>query len=302
MKLDEQLPWDDADTSSTGAFTSLAVDSPKSASSMLWPSTPEPLLASEKFFVHHSQCPPRIIDTQLDANQQETMVMQAWSYPEIQTNGFYAVNHVFIDTTCAMDAPQGATATAGIVSSNPNSQIGHMQLEEVIQPRNVDIFAVDEFSSLERETPRRLRDLQWPTPDTASFYVEDLPLGIPHSFDTIQPALDFEAYDSSAFDGQQPVLESRILSLAEMIFDENETKVACEGALSDSVPSVGSALHGTGSCKPCGFFHKQGCSAGSQCTFCHLCDSGEKKRRQLEKRQKLRNVGRIDRLAAAGGA
>eukprot|EP00437_Effrenium_voratum_P031618 CAMPEP_0181407818 /NCGR_PEP_ID=MMETSP1110-20121109/5975_1 /TAXON_ID=174948 /ORGANISM="Symbiodinium sp., Strain CCMP421" /LENGTH=242 /DNA_ID=CAMNT_0023530257 /DNA_START=82 /DNA_END=807 /DNA_ORIENTATION=- len=43
--------------------------------------------------------------------------------------------------------------------------------------------------------------------------------------------------------------------------------------------SLGSAGHGLGTCKPCAFFHTKGCSSGKNCTFCHLCPPGEKKRR-----------------------
>ncbi|CAE7247412.1 unnamed protein product [Symbiodinium natans] len=43
--------------------------------------------------------------------------------------------------------------------------------------------------------------------------------------------------------------------------------------------SLGSAGHGTGTCKPCAFFHTKGCSSGKNCTFCHMCPPGEKKRR-----------------------
>ena len=51
------------------------------------------------------------------------------------------------------------------------------------------------------------------------------------------------------------------------------------------VPSVGSASHGSGQCKPCAFHHTKGCQCGAMCTFCHLCLPGEKKRRQKEKQQ-----------------
>ena len=51
------------------------------------------------------------------------------------------------------------------------------------------------------------------------------------------------------------------------------------------VPSVGSANHGSGQCKPCAFHHTKGCQCGAMCTFCHLCMPGEKKRRQKEKQQ-----------------
>lgn len=48
-------------------------------------------------------------------------------------------------------------------------------------------------------------------------------------------------------------------------------------------PCKGSALHRIGTCKPCAF-HCQGgpeaCKNGIECTFCHLCEPGEKKRRK----------------------
>eukprot|EP00439_Symbiodinium_sp_Y106_P036347 s1334_g4.t1 len=52
---------------------------------------------------------------------------------------------------------------------------------------------------------------------------------------------------------------------------------------SRDLPSLGSASHGTGLCKPCAFHHTKGCQCGVNCTFCHLCLPGEKKRRQKEK-------------------
>jgi len=58
---------------------------------------------------------------------------------------------------------------------------------------------------------------------------------------------------------------------------------------SPEMPTLGSAGHGLGECKPCAFFWKaQGCGNGVQCSFCHLCDSGEKKRRAKDKRVAMR--------------
>jgi len=54
------------------------------------------------------------------------------------------------------------------------------------------------------------------------------------------------------------------------------------------VPTVGSVEHGTGNCRPCAFFYKQGCENGVQCVFCHLCDPGEKRRRQKGKKASFR--------------
>jgi hypothetical protein len=54
------------------------------------------------------------------------------------------------------------------------------------------------------------------------------------------------------------------------------------------LPSVGSANHGIGSCSPCGFIHKGGCTIGIECTFCHLCLPGsiELKRKLIKKEKK----------------
>jgi len=56
--------------------------------------------------------------------------------------------------------------------------------------------------------------------------------------------------------------------------------------------SLGSARHLAGKCRPCAFFSKpEGCDNGVNCSFCHLCDLGEKKRRRKERFQQ-RNARR----------
>jgi len=52
---------------------------------------------------------------------------------------------------------------------------------------------------------------------------------------------------------------------------------------SPDMPTIGSKGHWLGSCKPCAFYHKDGCENGINCKFCHICDQGAKKRRQKEK-------------------
>lgn len=49
------------------------------------------------------------------------------------------------------------------------------------------------------------------------------------------------------------------------------------------LPTIGSAGHHLGNCKPCAFFHTKGCAQGPQCEFCHLCIAGERKKRRKEK-------------------
>jgi len=57
---------------------------------------------------------------------------------------------------------------------------------------------------------------------------------------------------------------------------------------SAEMPSVGSRGHSIGECKPCAFLHVKGCDNGAMCKFCHLCDAGEKKRRQKAKKAAFR--------------
>jgi len=62
---------------------------------------------------------------------------------------------------------------------------------------------------------------------------------------------------------------------------------------SSSLPSLGSAGHYHGYCKPCAFFHTKGCGNGAACPFCHLCPPGEKKQRRKAKitARKVRDTG-----------
>lgn len=58
----------------------------------------------------------------------------------------------------------------------------------------------------------------------------------------------------------------------------------------EELPSVGSALHSSGRCKPCAFVHSKGCASGQACQFCHLCDHGSSKRRKKAWREFLRSA------------
>lgn len=51
--------------------------------------------------------------------------------------------------------------------------------------------------------------------------------------------------------------------------------------------SKGAEGHETGDCRPCAFILK-GCVSGTDCTFCHLCDPGERLRRKREKKKLLK--------------
>jgi len=64
--------------------------------------------------------------------------------------------------------------------------------------------------------------------------------------------------------------------------------------------SIGSVGHGV-DCKPCVFLHTRGCKSGADCTFCHLCEAGEKKRRQKEKRSFFAAVRQSLSRSTGGG-
>jgi len=68
---------------------------------------------------------------------------------------------------------------------------------------------------------------------------------------------------------------------------------------SAELPSIGSATHSKGSCRPCAFLHTKGCENGLACTFCHLCEPGERKRRQKEKLQQRRAAQQARQSAKA---
>ena len=60
-------------------------------------------------------------------------------------------------------------------------------------------------------------------------------------------------------------------------------------AMSSSVPSKGSAAHGTGLCRPCAWLWKPGgCQNGAECRHCHLCPDGELKARRKVKAELAR--------------
>jgi len=58
----------------------------------------------------------------------------------------------------------------------------------------------------------------------------------------------------------------------------------------NDLPSIGSQVHALGMCKPCAFLHTKGCENGLGCPFCHLCESGEKKRRRKVKQESQRQT------------
>merc|ERR1719440_1143393 len=88
-----------------------------------------------------------------------------------------------------------------------------------------------------------------------------------------------------SFNTYQP---PRVLMLAEAL-PEPELGSA-------ELPTLGSAGHYNGTCKPCAFLYTKGCGNGTECEFCHLCPPTEKRRRQKEKQAMFREIRRQRRL------
>lgn len=58
------------------------------------------------------------------------------------------------------------------------------------------------------------------------------------------------------------------------------------------LPSVGSAEHAAGRCKPCAFFHTKGCDNDLACHFCHICGPEVRRARKQEKLHQRREATR----------
>mmetsp|Transcript_4668 Transcript_4668/g.11331 ORF Transcript_4668/g.11331 Transcript_4668/m.11331 type:complete len:246 (+) Transcript_4668:69-806(+) len=80
--------------------------------------------------------------------------------------------------------------------------------------------------------------------------------------------------------------EPAVLRLSDALPEVDATRAAEVAAA--VLPTMGSAGHFDGTCKPCAFFHTKGCRQGFGCEFCHLCEAGERKRRRKEKVTLLR--------------
>jgi hypothetical protein len=76
----------------------------------------------------------------------------------------------------------------------------------------------------------------------------------------------------------------RLLSLVDTIEEPRS-----EGGM-PGCPSVGSAGHHLGLCKPCDFVHRGSCRLGFACKFCHLCGPEANKQKKKERKKLLRAV------------
>jgi len=89
------------------------------------------------------------------------------------------------------------------------------------------------------------------------------------------------------------VEESRYPGASEILTMQSEPAGA------SALPSVGSAGHSAGQCRPCAWFWKpQSCQWGSECKHCHLCPMGELRRRKKEMQAKAKELKRAAKALA----
>jgi len=72
--------------------------------------------------------------------------------------------------------------------------------------------------------------------------------------------------------------------------EERSAASEIEASASEALPSLGSALHASGQCRPCAWFWKKGrgCTNAASCDYCHLCPEGELKDRKKKKVDAIR--------------
>jgi len=68
-------------------------------------------------------------------------------------------------------------------------------------------------------------------------------------------------------------LEDRPLLMSQLLLQGNTVDMVDAHRIMLQLPSIGSAQHEHGQCKPCAHcWRAQGCYKGSSCEFCHICD------------------------------
>merc|ERR1711976_420253 len=92
------------------------------------------------------------------------------------------------------------------------------------------------------------------------------------------------------FDVTLPTAPKIILSLTEAIPRPLPISVSSESAM--ELPSMGSAEHHLGTCKPCAFVYRN-CTEGVNCTFCHMCGPDERRKRRKAKIEHLRKLRQL---------
>jgi len=111
-------------------------------------------------------------------------------------------------------------------------------------------------------------------------------------------ALDFQGHAYSEFPNVELTIADMSsemplsLPLGGVAPDLSGDAFEFQASLYSELPSLGSAAHFGGWCKPCAFAY-EGCVNGKACEFCHVCPPGELKARKRAKLAQRRKMNRI---------
>lgn len=129
-----------------------------------------------------------------------------------------------------------------------------------------------------------------------------VPFRPPPGLEAMQP-FEIEQLRSAAPAIMEPLEEAHPLEddFSNLLGDEH-LETESQGSVGEHM-SIGSALHGSGECKPCSFFWKAlGCKLGKDCAHCHLCPEGETKARKKQMRAIKKDAQTVQVFAAGAAA
>lgn len=224
----------------------------------------------------------------------------------------FVIKNTFIDTQMCQSSPNSCYEPRQIKSCPPSGigapqgleeqdhEIGQMPHRAVSSGfPTTNATAAGKESLSHRETMvQACTSTRWPVnipppppePPVCALTLEQL---IPNC-DPPAPARDVRELGSSSTIGFKQVADSPVSISMPQRLAPPAPKQAQILRLSEAIseptlgspelPTVGSAMHYCGKCKPCAHAEKNNCTSGINCSFCHLCPVGELKRRQKAKK------------------
>jgi hypothetical protein len=163
------------------------------------------------------------------------------------------------------------------------SQLAHWSQAAQLLPSQPDAWNVPRHFGSTTPLTATIANSQGPLPPPPPPPPPPLPAsGKVHGEDEVDQAADIMPVGSVWPACQQPD-EWSSLGRRGNAAATQEQVVQDDMVQSEALPSAGSARHHLGLCKPCAFVYLKGCRDGLECRFCHLCETGEKKRRKKER-------------------
>jgi len=204
-------------------------------------------------------------------------IQQALPMPEIDYPMPFIVKNTFVDFDACLPQSLEEFYTERQTKSCPASGIGLPPgLEDMVPSEEVAARLVAAEAVLRCEMPGT------PAPYHLPEGLFDAPRTVPqrHAVGHFNGHCQM-ASPSPTLEAAQPLtllLDSLLSSQTGLQASHSQPQLG-----SPECPTFGSQGHKFGACKPCAFLYTKGCGNGVSCPFCHLCDAGEKKRRQKNK-------------------